>query len=274
MSRRFALNTATTGSLDVLGDIHVAAQTGYWGIEFRDYKLSRWLDEGRSLYSLREALLERGVEAVSINALKLPGVPPANGEEDAARAQCRLFCEWAAELKVPYVVAIPGDVSVGVSPKEAVQITARSLCEIVEIASQFGVRIGFEFIGFPKYSATTLDASLAILEEAACSGAGLIIDSFHFYVGASSFDMLDRVDPSQLLLVHLSDAEPLGREQLTDSHRLLPGDGVIPLRELVKRLESLGYTGPYSIELFRPEYWAMEPVEVAKGALAKMKALF
>ncbi len=41
------------------------------------------------------------------------------------------------------------------------------------------------------------------------------------------------------------------------AHRLFPGEGVIPLREIVAALK--GYpimTDPVSIEMFRPEYWS------------------
>ena len=46
------------------------------------------------------------------------------------------------------------------------------------------------------------------------------------------------------------------------------------LRDLVGRIESLGYRGPWSIELFRPEYWTWDPVHLARVAREKMAALF
>jgi 2-keto-myo-inositol isomerase len=97
---------------------------------------------------------------------------------------------------------------------------------------------------------------------------------FHFYVGGSTVEMLAGLKAEQLFLVHLDDAENRPRPTLTDGHRLLPGDGVIPLRDLVGRVEALGYRGVYSIELFRPEYYDWDPVVLARAALQKMEALF
>jgi len=101
-----------------------------------------------------------------------------------------------------------------------------------------------------------------------------VLDAFHFHAGGSTWGMLEGLDPERLFIVHLNDAEDRPLSQLTDAHRLLPGDGVIPLRDLVRRLETRGFEGPYSIELFRPEYYDWDPVELAKEALRRMQALF
>jgi len=46
----------------------------------------------------------------------------------------------------------------------------------------------------------------------------------------------------------------------------LPGMGVVPLAEICARLKAIGYDGPCSIELFRPEYWEWDPKELAVKA--------
>jgi 2-keto-myo-inositol isomerase len=142
------------------------------------------------------------------------------------------------------------------------------------IARDHGVRIGFEFLGFRDCSVNTLRAARAIVEEVADPAVGLVIDAFHYYVGGSTWEMLDGLDHRALFIVHLDDAEDRPREHLTDAHRLLPGEGVIPLRPLLRRLEALGYDGVYSVELFRPEYWTWEPLHLARVARERLDALF
>ena len=61
--------------------------------------------------------------------------------------------------------------------------------------------------------------------------------------------MLDGLDAGSIALVRLVDADGRPPETLTDSDRLLPGDGVIPLRDLVRHVESLGNELQYSVNL-------------------------
>jgi 2-keto-myo-inositol isomerase len=95
---------------------------------------------------------------------------------------------------------------------------------------------------------------------------GLVIDSFHFYTGGSTIDMIDALDPKRLFIFHIDDAEDLPRDQLTDAHRLLPGLGILPLKEIVAAFKRIGYDGVASVEIFRPEYWERDPFELAREA--------
>jgi predicted xylose isomerase-like sugar epimerase len=43
---------------------------------------------------------------------------------------------------------------------------------------------------------------------------------------------------------------------------------------LIRRLEALGYRGVYSVELFRPEYYAWDPGRLAREVRSSLEALF
>jgi 2-keto-myo-inositol isomerase len=64
-------------------------------------------------------------------------------------------------------------------------------------------------------------------------------------------------------MVHLNDAPAKPPPLIEDADRLLPGRGVIRLRELVDGLRGRGYEGPWSLETFSPAYWQRDPLEVA-----------
>ena len=97
---------------------------------------------------------------------------------------------------------------------------------------------------------------------------GLVIDSFHFYAGGSTLEMIDALDPKLIQIFHINDAEDLPRNQLEDRHRLLPGLGILPLREIVSAFRRIGYDKVASVEIFRPEYWERDPFELARDAHA------
>jgi len=142
------------------------------------------------------------------------------------------------------------------------------------VAKPFGVKVGFEFLGFRTCSVNTLRVARDILDEVGDPTAGLVIDTFHFYAGGSRLEDLDGLDAARVFVVHVDDAEPGDPAGLGDSHRLLPGEGVIPLKAMITRLEEAGYRGTYSLELFRPEYWAWPPAEIARRGLDSMVRLF
>ncbi|MDQ3247723.1 MAG: hypothetical protein M3Q45_00815 [Chloroflexota bacterium] len=85
---------------------------------------------------------------------------------------------------------------------------------------------------------------------------------------------IDQIDPAFIYAFHLDDVEACAKEAVTDALRLLPGLGVAPIGEVCARLKQIGYDGPCSIELFRPEYWAWDPGQLAVAArAAAIKAL-
>lgn len=305
----FGLNGATTGDrVDVEADIRAAAEAGYQFVELRDAKIARYLGAGGSLAGLRAQMRDAGVAGLSINALEDSTLHVGEAFEPIL-ARCRTLCEWAKALDCPYVIAVPsfltaggppggdppggdlpggdlprGDLPgggppgdsprlVGLAETEVRRRTTASLRKMTAEAAGFGVRVGFEFLGFPTCSVSTLRAARGVIDDVGDPRLGLVIDAFHFYVGGSQPEDLDGLDASRVFIVHLDDAESGDPAALTDAQRLLPGEGVIPLRALITRLQTAGYRGAYSLELFRPEYWTWDPVDLARRGLASMRRL-
>lgn len=267
-----ALNGATTGQTDLQTDLAAAAAAGYAAIELRDAKLDAYLRAGGSLAGVRALCLNSGLAVASLNALE-DSTLAVGAARQAVFDRCRQLCAWAGGLACPFVVAVPSFLS-GQGPEVVREQTAAALRQMAAVAHEYGVRIGFEFLGFPTCSVRTLASAVEVVEAAADRGVGLVIDAFHFFAGGSTWQMLEGLDPARLFVVHLDDAEGLPSGRLTDAHRLLPGDGVFPLKEFVRRLRVLGYEGVYSLELFRPEYWQWDPYELARVGRRKMEALF
>ena len=55
------------------------------------------------------------------------------------------------------------------------------------------------------------------------------------------------------------------------SHRVYTGDGVAPLAQIMNIFREIGFSGALSLELFNRDYWAKDPLEVARTGLEKMK---
>jgi 2-keto-myo-inositol isomerase len=273
---QFGLNGATTGDdATIETDIRAASQAGYEFVELRDAKIERYLaGGGGTLPRLRARLQDAGIEALSVNALEDATLP--TGQELQARlSRMRVLCEWAAALGAPYVVVVPSFLPSGGIPEAEVKMRSEAALRTLSgVAGSLGVRVGFEFLGPPNCSVRTLRAARRIIEDIDDPAVGLVIDAFHFYTGGSRLEDLDGIDATRLFIVHLDDAEPGEPAALTDAQRLLPGQGIINLRALVARLQMRGFQGAYSLELFRPEYWAQDPLELARRGLDSMHRLF
>lgn len=268
----FGLNSWTTGDLvDAATDVRVASATGYRFVELRDAKIERYLAQGGELEALRERAREAGISILSVNTLD--DCTLHDGAQQAALAErCRQLCAWARDLAAPNVIVGPSYQPEPAIDAATVQArTVYALRSYAEIAAQQGVAIAFEFQGYARCSINNVNAAMAVLEELDAVNVSLLIDAFHFYVGGSRFEELALLDPRRLAIVHLADVDHGDRARLGKPNRVLPGDGVLPLKELVATIKRLGYRGAYSLELFREEYWAMDPMIVAAKGIESMR---
>jgi sugar phosphate isomerase/epimerase len=53
----------------------------------------------------------------------------------------------------------------------------------------------------------------------------------------------------------------------------MPGDGTFDLPRYCRLLSETGYRGWLSLELFRADLWARDPLEVAREGLHKMRTV-
>jgi 2-keto-myo-inositol isomerase len=100
----------------------------------------------------------------------------------------------------------------------------------------------------------------------------MVLDSCHWH--ASGGESLEAFPCERIAMVHLNDAPPKPPREIEDADRVLPGEGVIRLRDLLAELQRRGYRGPYSLETFNPSYWEESPEEIARRGKAALDRLF
>jgi 2-keto-myo-inositol isomerase len=62
------------------------------------------------------------------------------------------------------------------------------------------------------------------------------------------------------------------RETIGDRDRVMPGDGIAPITQILRDMIANASRAVLSLELFNPVYWKQDALEVARIGLAKMKA--
>ena len=266
---QLGFNGATTQTADLATDIHVAGQAGYDVIELRDGKLDQFLAQG-SLDDVRRMVREANVAAWTINAIDRVGVDGAVGTARAV-ARCRELSRYAQAIECPWVLVVPGPTD-GRTDAQVTSDTVATLREMADAAAEFGISVAFEFMGFPWAAVRDVAGAWAVVQETNRPNVGIIVDTAHFYAGGSTLESIKQVDPKRLVVLHINDVENVPKPDITDGHRLYPGEGVIPLQDILGAVRATGWDGVVSVELFREEYWQQDPLVVAREAKARTVA--
>lgn len=199
-----------------------------------------------------------------------PAGPALMGiDDDYAVLQAHFLelCSWLDALGGGIVVVRPSLLPAGPIGEKAVTAgLVRELRDLGALAAPFEVQIAFEFRGRAGSPVRTLEGSLNLIRLVAQRNVGLALSTVDLSLGGSRPDEIGPLGTSQLKLVHLGDVADLSPEGPQDEERVLPGQGIVPLREICKRLAAQGFRGPYSVE---PP--AGQPAESA--ALARQAAL-
>jgi sugar phosphate isomerase/epimerase len=241
-----SLNAALTGTLPWPDFARLAARLGYGGV---DVNLNGARTQGAGA---TRALL--GELEIAPSVANLP--VRFSGDETAYREDLQGLDEAAAFLSgigCPRMMAVLPPASA--TPKaELRRVIKARLAAISEILLRSQIRLGLEFLG-PLHFRTRqpyefiwrMDEALAFAKECG-PNIGLVLDAWHWHhAGATAPDIL-AAGKSRIVHVHVSDASRQPAEDVRDSHRLMPGEGVIDLVTFFKSLQRIGYEDAVSPE--------------------------
>jgi 2-keto-myo-inositol isomerase len=234
--------------------LEIARETGYAGIEARTERL---LDDAAEVRAT--AGIVRPGDVLTLNGVALTVQADGRMNRRLIEDDLKPRLQICRDLGAPYLLAIPPRAP-GLETRRAIPGTRDALELARDRADRMGIRIAFEFLGFgdcpintPAIAAETVDG---------IDGVDLVLDSCHWH--ASGGQPLAGYPVDRLALVHLNDAPAKPPREIEDEDRLMPGDGVIKLAELIRELTKAGYVGPWSLETFNPAYWKEEPEAVAR----------
>ena len=263
---------ATTMTSDLETDVAVSAYAGFRALEVWAAKVDRYLSN-HSLADLKVLFDGKGVAPLTINSIEF--IAFRDAEYAGIQARCRELGKIAQAIGCPTIVVVPSPTPDREMPwADVVAEYVKVLRDLGGIARGYSVRLAFEFLGFGWCSVRTPRAAFEIVQKVDRDNVGMTLDAAHFYGGGGLMSELDQLDPKRIFAFHLNDLQDTPKEAITDATRLLPGLGVVPLDEICARLRRIGYEGPCSIELFRPEYWNWDPKALAiKSREAALKRL-
>ena len=267
----FCLNTGTIRGqkLGIVKEAEVAAQAGFQGFEPWVGTIDEYSKSGGSLPDLKKRLADLGLSLES--AISFPewivddDAKRAAGLERAKRDMDVLSQLGGKRLATPPAGATN-------TPGLDLARAAERYRALLELGDRMGIVPQLEVWGFSKNLSRLSQCALVAI-EAAHPKACVLADIFHLYKGGSDFGGLRLLSGQAIQVFHVNDypADP-PRDQINDSFRVFPGDGVAPLTQILRDLRSTGAGKVLSLELFNKKYWQQDAALTAREGLDKMKA--
>ena len=247
------------------------ARAGIKNVEITSALLDDFL-KADTLDAAKRVLTDNGLTPVS-SASGVAGLIEPNSNRATALADFKRRCEQFAKLGVNHTyitTATPAN-----PPKytlEDYKTAAANLRDVAEAAQQFKMKAMVEFVRASTFIAT-LNTLAGVMRQAAHQNAGILFDCYHFWSGNNKLEDIDGVHPGEIAHVHFQDVPDVPREMLDQTSRFIPGDGISPLRTILRKLADKGYSGPLSVELFLPKFQQGDPYEVAREIRQKAETV-
>jgi len=268
---RYCLNTSTLmgQKLDVVELVEITAKAGYQGIEPWLNELDRYMKQGGNLKELGRRIQDRGLKVEGAIDF-FEWIVDDKARRKKALEQARRSMEMVQHIGGKRLAAPPA----GATKQTNMNLlqAAERYRALVDIGEQFGVIPQVEVWGFSQTLGRLGEAALVAMESGhpqAC----VLADVYHLYKGGSSLSGLRLFNGMAMHVLHFNDypAKP-PRESISDAQRVYPGDGVAPLKAILRDLRDIGFRGALSLELFNRDYWKQDALQVARTGLEKMRA--
>jgi sugar phosphate isomerase/epimerase len=260
--RRCGLSEIATPGWTLAEDVDAYAARGFSAIGIWLHKLERPSIDG---FWIPEQIVAQDVVAAAAESIRAAGIAVSHlvltgfytePELPDRIAHTLHAIDVAAAIGAECVVVAPGRRN-GRTYEETRDVAARALTEVFERTTRRDVRLALEpIIAWQSDYLNTLGEALELAELVDHPNLGVYPDTFHLWRTGTLLEDVERAG-SRIFGVHLNDAVD------GDDHaNRLPGEGQLPLVEIVRAIEAAGYRGTYDNEyMYDPSLIASRPAE-------------
>ena len=259
-AEQLAINSQCTFQWNLEEALDAYTAAGFRCVEPHLNLVKDWLDDGHTVDEARRLFESRELRVVASSQLEVMcfGSPDARLPNLRANADnARLVHELGADKMI---VGTDGPEQNSV---EALDAVAGAMWNLAEATEDVGVDIAIEFNWSPIIR--SLGSAVRVAEIADHPRVGVLFDAAHYHVTPTKLRDINKGSVRHIKHVHLDDM-PDTPADLThrDFDRVLPGEGVLELPEIIAALEESGYEGYFSIEMFSAELWGLPAKEAAR----------
>ena len=261
---RLAISTVClSGTLE--DKLRAAAAAGFVGLELLEYDLvmSSW---SPARLAAEASALGLGIEAYQ--PLHVEAVSPDRFGAILRHAE-RKF-DVLSELGASVLVCCSWSTASGVDDDD---LAAEQLHALAGRAEQRGIRLAYEAVPWGRLR--TLEDAWRVVRRADHPALGLCLDSFHVLSMSNDPDAVSHIAGDKVFHVQLADAPRLNMDvrEWSLHYRKFPGQGSLDVAGFVRRILSMGYRGPFALEVFNDVYQQEDPRHAATDAMRSLLVL-
>jgi sugar phosphate isomerase/epimerase len=142
-----------------------------------------------------------------------------------------------------------------------------TLSRIADLAADAAVRLAFEFT--PGSAVSNIGAALALVARIGADRMGVMIDTWHFFRGDSTWEQLETIPLPHLAYVQFCDALPAISDDVmheTINRRTWPSLGEFDLARFADTLRGRGWSGLVSVEVLSEEHRMLDDADYTRLA--------
>lgn len=224
---------------------------GIWHTDLEHILISRTLKEMRMILDDNDI---KYVELEFLNDWFLNG--PRKTESDSRK---RRLLEASEVLNAKHIKV--GDFYNSKCPLPHVIESFALLCKEAE---NYGTSIGFEIMGCAVIN--NIKDALKMVKTAEAKNGGLIIDIYQVVNLGITYEEIKNIPLKFLTNVELNDGTLPGSPNYDPSNRKLCGEGEYDIKGFIHCLKSMGYNGPWGVEIISENLTKLSPDEMSKLA--------
>ena len=270
---RLSFSTNAFVQHSVFDAVREIGEAGYSGVELLADVPHLFADtfSDDDLDNLRKLLESMNLTVANVNANTAAGFygkefwepvfEPSLAHPDSRLRRWRLdysrrCVDMAAYLGSPVVSVTSGRMVPGITPDESLKILKDSLGELLEHAERRDVRIGMEYE--PGLLVEKAEELADLIREMHSDSFGANLDLGHSHVLGEDPEPVIELLGSKIFHIHLEDI------RARKHYHLIPGEGDLDFGRIFRALESQGYSGFVTVELYT---YPQRPRAAAEAAL-------
>ena len=240
---RYSVSQFSTPHNSFEEDLAQLSRTGAGGIGLWESRLPQ--DDHASLVAMRQAGLQSSLCIPSVWSF-LPSrlSPEPKDPEQRLEVLCNGL-KRLAHLDAEVVCVTPGGAA-DYPPEESVETITRGLAKVAAVARLCGVTVGFEPIRAASGSpVSTLEHAVSIIDQVGAANIGVVFDIWHLWDLPTIHQQI-QVTAARIVAVQVNDWRDPTRSW---ADRVLPGDGVAGVAQILASFRRAGYHGWYDLEI-------------------------